>query len=137
MLPCVSTTPFGLPVVPEVYNRIAMSDAERFTGVSSGDNWEINGLILIAPSTSDSPNTSRRLSIPARFIASLSRGACEGEVKRMDASESDRIFATSGAVHCGITGTIDAPIVQIAGKEAINSGEFGIITSVRSPEPTP
>ncbi len=137
MFLCVSITPLGWPVVPEVYSKKARSSSAQSTISSKGSAAATSPSMLRASGVSAAPITSTCSQRGAAAVASATRGARSELVMASLASEWSSTCAISRGPHCGVTGTMTAPSRQTAWKHANTSGRFGIITGIRSPGATP
>lgn len=106
--PWVSTTPFGFPVVPEVY---MMKHGSSWPTGMSMRAASASAMSCSYPraSSSGSPSTTTRREVPASCAAADATGPRSAEWMRTVAPESVSAYVTSGAVRRALSGTRMAP----------------------------
>lgn len=119
----LSSTPFGIPVVPEVYICIAVSSGRPGTAGSSGGcvsrQAMKSGQSWMAPSI----ETRCAKLIPERAI-SAAMGANPAPTNRIVAPKSARMFAASAGASRQFTGMITAFALRQTNNNSKNKSEF-------------
>ena len=127
--PCVSITPLGAPVVPEVKTMEA-SVLRSGAGRASGRPLRTNGRLSSANSSSTMSPFISANALPRRFATSAEHSAAAGvAMRQIGASSSGEIRWSSG--------TATAPAERIEKYASTHSGEFSPTSSTRSPVLTP
>ena len=126
---CVSITPFGVPVVPDV----KISDASTSPFVSGRPTSAVS-----APSASRSSSSSTGVAsgVPPR-ISSARRSTTFADITASFAFAAVARLATSPGISSRSSGTTTAPARMIAKYAMPHSGRFSLIRITRSPAATP
>ncbi len=117
----VRRTPFGVPVVPEVYGWQAMSSSARATVSNSGAPQ--NSSKETVPSTASPTVTTVWTSVSSRTSATCP--ARSGSVTTTSAPESESMCSISRALYCGFMGTTTPPARSVPWNPTTNCGRFG------------
>ena len=146
MFSCVSSAPFGWPVVPDVYRITAVSLGRR-RRESKIDGWPcINCPSVIADDTGGGAATSvvmmtRRgqpdSSHAARAMRAIGSSTVPSKASKATASLSFKWYAISRGLSCTFSGTATAPALRMPKYATGNQGTFGHDRATCSPGAIP